>query len=225
MIKTPNESLRVDPEYPKYVKRFIQEGQCLAKLSQTQHPNIVRVSDLFHEGGIYCLVMDFVQGESLYNLVQRRGALPPEEAIKYIGQIGEALKIVHRDGLVHRDAHPANIMVQQDEKAILIDFGIAGEIVPSAGYLSSKHPANIVFAPYEQMGGSRLPSVDVYTLAASLYFAITGQRPATSLDRKLYQVPLIPPQQHIPSISDELNQAILKGMELEAQDRPQVKTA
>ncbi len=219
VIKTPNESLQHDPEYPKYVKRFIEEGQRLEKLSETQHPNIVRVRDLFHESGTYCLVMDFVQGESLFNLVQRRGALPIEEAVKCIRQIGEALKVVHQAGLVHRDAHPGNIMVQQDGKTVLIDFGIAGEAVPST--VSSKFFANVAFAPYEQMGGGRESCVDVYSLAASLYYAVTGHRPATSLDRKLYSTPLVPPQQHVPSISDDLNQAILKGMELEPQDRPQ----
>ena len=82
VIKTPNESLKHDPEYAGYIKRFINEGQRLERLSETQHPNIVRVRDLFHEGGTYCLVMDFVQGESLFNLVQRRGALPVEEALQ-----------------------------------------------------------------------------------------------------------------------------------------------
>jgi serine/threonine protein kinase len=219
VIKTPNESLRHDPEYPKYVKRFLEEGQRLEKLCETQHPNIVRVRDLFDEGGTYCLVMDFVQGESLFNLVQRRGALSPQEAVNYINQIGEALKVVHQAGLVHRDAHPGNIMVQQDGRAVLIDFGIAGETVPIT--VSSKFFANVAFAPYEQIGGGRKPSVDVYSLAASLYYAVTGQRPATSLDRKLYNTPLIPPQQHVSSISDRLQAAILKGMELEPQDRPQ----
>ncbi|PLZ81175.1 serine/threonine protein kinase [Fischerella thermalis] len=219
VIKTPNETLRYDPEYPKYVKRFIEEGRRLEKLSETQHPNIVRIRDLFHEGGIYCLVMDFVQGESLFQLVQQRGALPSEAAIKCIHQIGEALKVVHQAGLVHRDAHPGNIMVQQDGKAVLIDFGIAGETIPTT--VSSKVFVNPAFAPYEQMRSGREPCVDIYSLAASLYYAVTGQLPSPSLDRKLYSIPLIPPQQHIPSISDDLNQAILKGMELEPQDRPQ----
>jgi serine/threonine protein kinase len=130
VIKTPNESLKNDPEYAKFVKRFREEGQRLEKLSENQHPNIVRVRDLFHEDGTYCLVMDFVQGDSLFNLIQKRGTLPTEKAVKYILQIGEALKVVHQAGLVHRDAHPGNIMVQQDGKAVLIDFGIAGETVP-----------------------------------------------------------------------------------------------
>jgi serine/threonine protein kinase len=219
VIKTPNDSLKNDPEYGNYIKRFIDEGQRLEKLSQIQHPNIVRVRDLFDEGGTYCLVMDFVQGDSLFNLVQTRGALPPEEALKYITQIGDALKIVHQAGLVHRDAHPGNIMVQQDGKAVLIDFGIAGETMPTT--ISSRFFGNPGFAPHEQMRGDRKPYVDVYSLAASLYYAVTGKRPTESFNRKAYNMPLVSPIEHVPSISNELNQAILTGMEVEPENRPQ----
>jgi serine/threonine-protein kinase len=221
VIKTPNEILKNDSEYPNYVKRFIQEGRKLAQLSQQPHPNIVRVTELFEDGKTYCLVMDFVPGESLFNLVQKQGSLPELEAVGYIKQIGEALIFVHHQGLVHRDAHPGNIMVQKNGKAVLIDFGIAGEIMPQDGYFTSHHPANIAFAPYEQMGGNRQVTIDVYTLAASLYYAVTGKRPESSLDRKLYNKPLIPPNKYVIGISNELNRAILKGMNLEAEYRPQ----
>lgn len=221
VIKTPNEILKNDSEYPNYVKRFIQEGRKLAKLSQQPHQNIVRVNELFQESETYYLVMDFVPGESLFNLVQKQGALPELEAVGYIKQIGEALIFVHHQGLVHRDAHPGNIMVQKNGKAVLIDFGIAGEIMPQDGYFTSHHPANIAFAPYEQMGGNRQVTIDVYTLAASLYYAVTGKRPESSLDRKLYNKPLISPNKYVFGISDELNLAILKGMNLDAVNRPQ----
>ena len=220
VIKTPNEILKNDSEYPNYVKRFIQEGRKLAQLSQQPHPNIVRVTELFEDSKTYCLVMDFVPGESLFNLVQKQGALPELEAVGYIKQIGEALIFVHHQGLVHRDAHPGNIMVQKNGKAVLIDFGIAGEIMPQDGYFTSHHPANIAFAPYEQMGGNRQVTIDVYTLAASLYYAVTGKRPESSLDRKLYNKPLISPNKYVVGISNELNLAILKGMNLEAGNRP-----
>ena len=139
VIKTPNEILKNDSEYPNYVKRFIQEGRKLAKLSQQPHQNIVRVNELFQESETYYLVMDFVPGESLFNLVQKQGALPELEAVGYIKQIGEALIFVHHQGLVHRDAHPRNIMVQKNGKAVLIDFGIAGEIMPQDGCFTSHH--------------------------------------------------------------------------------------
>ncbi|MEH1787556.1 MAG: serine/threonine-protein kinase [Nostoc sp.] len=221
VIKTPNEYLSHDPEYDKYVERFIQEGRTLARLSQDPHPHIVGVIDLFKEGAIHCLVMNFVPGENLFETVRRRGGLTEAEIVPCIRQIGEALAMVHQAGLVHRDAHPGNIMLRSINKAVLIDFGIAKELVPKT--LSSKDIAgNKGFAPYEQMSsGSREPTVDIYCLAATLYYAVTGQRPTTSLARKLDDISLIPPKQINPSISDRLNQAILKGMALESKDRPQ----
>lgn len=176
---------------------------------------------MFKEGTIHCLVMDFVPGENLFEAVKRRGALPEAEIVRCIRQIGEALVVVHHAGLVHRDAHPGNIMLRSNGKAVLIDFGIAKELVPKT--LSSKGIAGHEgFAPYEQMSrGSRDPTVDVYCLVATLYYGVTGQRPTTSLARKLDNTFLIPPKQINPSISDQLNQAILKGMALEAKDRPQ----
>ncbi|MBP5971296.1 serine/threonine protein kinase [Brasilonema sp. CT11] len=221
VIKTPNEYLSRDPEYDKYIDRFKREGQILARLSENSHPHIVGVIDLFNEGAIHCLVMDFVLGENLFEAVRRRGALPEAEIVPCIRQIGEALMIVHEAGLVHRDAHPGNIMLRNNRKAVLIDFGIAKEVLPST--LSSTSIAgNDGFAPYEQMSsGSREPTVDVYCLAATLYYTVTGQRPTTSLARKLNNTSLTPPKRIFPGISDKLNKAILKGMALEAKDRPQ----
>jgi serine/threonine protein kinase len=218
-IKTPNEYLSHDPEYEKYIERFIQEGRTLAKLFQDPHPHIVGVIDLFPEGATHCLVMDFVEGENLFEAVRRRGALPEAEIVPCIRQIGEALMVVHQTGLVHRGVHPGNIMLRSDGIAVLIDFGDAQEIISND---KDDRVGNNGFAPYEQMTrGSREPTVDVYGLASTLYYAVTGQRPTTSFDRKLDNASLKPPKLIIPSISDGLNQAILKGMALEAKDRPQ----
>lgn len=221
VIKTPNEYLRHDPEYDKYVERFIREGRILARLSQDPHPHIVGIIDLFREDSTHCLVMEFVPGENLFEVVKRRGALPEAEIVACICQIGEALIVVHQAGLVHRDAHPGNIMLRRNGKAVLIDFGIAKELVPKT-LSSTGNAGNQGFAPYEQMTrGSREPTVDVYCLAATLYYAVTGQSPINSLARKLDNTPLILPKRIVSSISDKLNRAILQGMALEAKDRPQ----
>ena len=221
VIKTPNEYLQYEPDYHKYVARFIEEAQILARLSRDPHPSIVGVHDLFKEGAIYCLVMNFVEGKNLFELVRRRGAIPEAEAVRYIRQIGEALTLVHQVGLTHRDAHPGNILLRHNGKAVLIDFGIAKELVPST-YTSTGAFGNEGFAPYEQVHrGSREPNVDVHCLAATLYYALTGQCPTKGLDRKLYKEPLIEPQRIVPGISKQVNRAILKGMELEPKKRPQ----
>jgi serine/threonine-protein kinase len=221
VIKTPNKYLQNDPEYKKYIEKFIAEGQLLARLSKDSHPHIVGVIELFQESNIYCLVMEFISGENLFQIVKHKGALPEAEIISYIRQIGEALIKVHEAGLVHRDAHPGNIMIKDNGKAVLIDFGIAKQIIP-ATQSSTDKSAHERFAPYEQRyRGSRDPRVDIYCLAASLYYGVTGQSPINSLARKLDNEPLIPPQEIISGISNELNQAILKGMALEAKDRPE----
>lgn len=221
VIKTPNEYLSHDPEYEKYIERFIQEGRILARLSKDPHPHIVRVIDLFREGATHYLVMDFVEGENLFEAVKHRGALKEGKILPCIRQIGKALIVVHQAGLVHRDAHPGNIMLRSNGKAVLIDFGIAKELLPKT-LSSTGNAGNHGFAPYEQITrGSREPTVDVYCLAATLYYALTGQKPTTSLTRKLDNVFLTPPKSIITGISDHLNKAILKGMALEAKDRPQ----
>ncbi|MGL5132115.1 MAG: protein kinase domain-containing protein, partial [Planktothrix sp.] len=219
VLKTPNAGLQNDPEYPKYVQRFIQEGKTLARLCQNSHPHIVRVSDLFEENGLHCLVMDLIVGQSLWEFVQTKGRLSEAEAVNIIRQIADALVMVHNAGIIHRDAHPGNIMLRNNTSAVLIDFGLAAEIMPKV--MSSKHPANLNFAPYEQfLEGSGKPTVDVYCLAASLYYAITGQLPTQALTRKLKNQALIPPNK-IVKISDKINDAILKGLGLEPEQRPQ----
>lgn len=221
VIKTPNEYLQHDPDYEKYIEKFIAEGQILAELSKDPHPHIVGVIELFQESNIYCLVMEFISGENLFQIVKRKGALPEAEIITYIRQIGAALIMIHEAGLVHRDAHPGNIMLRNNGKAVLIDFGIAKQIIP-ATQSSTDKSAHERFAPYEQRyKGSRDPRVDIYCLAASLYYGVTGQSPINSLARKLDDELLIAPQEIIVTISNELNQAILKGMALEAKDRPE----
>ena len=218
VIKTPNPGLQNDPEYPKFVRRFIKEGQTLAKLSQNAHPGIVRVSDLFEERRIHCLVMDLVVGQSLWDTVQQRGRLPDTEAVAIIRQIGEALIDVHQAGIVHRDAHPGNIMLRHNVQAVLIDFGLASELMPTV--ISSRHPCNPAFAPWEQhIEGSGKPTVDIYTLAASLYYAVTGQTPTASFKRQFQNAAMKPAKDF--GVKDWVSLAIEKGMASEAQQRPQ----
>lgn len=219
VIKAPYEYRKRDTDYLKYVSRFIKEAQVLARLSKQPHPNIVGVNDFFLEGDTPCLVMDYIPGKNLWDIVSENGKLSEIEAVKYIKQIGEALAFLHQAGLIHRDAYPKNIMLRDNGKAILIDFGIAGEIYPNMA--SKAIFGNQSFSPYEQMQGNRQPTVDIYSLAATLYYAVTGHCPTSALDQKLLDKDLIPPKQLASNITDGLNQSILLGMELEAEDRPQ----
>ncbi|QKQ77830.1 serine/threonine protein kinase [Nostoc sp. TCL240-02] len=226
VIKTPNISVQRDPNYLKYVKRFKKEAEMLAMCCQDSHPHIVQVFDFFEEDGYYCLEMQYIAGQSLWEYVQGQGALPETEAVKYICQIGLALVEVHKKRVFHLDVTPPNIMLNFDPgipnsgKAVLIDFGIAGDMSPPSTL--SRSFGNKAFAPYELIHkGIRHPTVDVYCLAGSLYYAITGQRPTNSFNRKYGQEKLVPPKQLVPTLSNAVNQAILQGIALEAKDRPQ----
>ena len=221
VIKTPNEYLKHDPDYDEYVRKFIREAKMLKKFSENPHPHIVCFRNFFQEQDTYYLVMDFIDGENLFQVVRKRRRIPEKEAVRYIQQIGSALESFHKVGAVHRDAHPGNIMIDRDGKAILIDFGIAKELKPST-QTSTGNAGNQGFASYEQLyQGSREPNVDVYSLAATLYFIVTGKCPINCVNRKLDHTRLIPPKEIIASLSKEVNEAILKGMALEAKDRPQ----
>ncbi|MEG5067500.1 serine/threonine-protein kinase, partial [Microcoleus sp. B3-A4] len=218
VLKTPNLSLQNDPEYANFVRRFIREGQILAKFCQNAHPGIVRISDLFEEKGLHCLVMDLIVGQSLFDTVRQRGRLPDTEAVAMIRQIGEALSDIHQAGIVHRDAHPGNIMLRPNGQAVLIDFGLASELMPTI--ISSRHPHNPAFAPWEQhIEGSGKPTVDIYALAASLYYAVTGQVPTASLNRH-FRNEALPPAKDF-GVKDWVSLAIEKGMASEPQKRPQ----
>ena len=219
VIKTPNSRLCRDANYPKYVEGFRKEGRTLAKISQNHHPNIVRIIDFFEEDNLPCLVMDFLKGENLYHLIQDQGILSESTAIDYIKQIADALSICHQNGIIHRDAHPGNMILRENSNTvILIDFGLAGNVNSQ----SINQAANLAFAPWEQMlETEKSANIDVYTLAASLFYLVTGDTPIASLARKMSNRDLIEPKQLNSRISDKLNQAIVKGLELEPKNRPQ----
>ena len=95
VLKTQNEHLRHDPDWEKYRDRFLKEGQMMEKLSKKPHPNLVRVLDLFAESSAYYLVMNFVEGQDLFKVVRKRGALPEAEVISIAQQIGSALSFMN----------------------------------------------------------------------------------------------------------------------------------
>ncbi|MFB2836304.1 serine/threonine protein kinase [Floridanema evergladense] len=218
VIKTLNEELRREGYFERFQQQFIAEAQRLAKC---QHPNIVRVLDFFEEEGQSFIVMDYIPGPTLAELVAPGQPLAEAQAIRYIRQIGSALKVVHKNGLLHRDVKPQNIIRREGtETVILIDFGIAREFTlgvtqTHTGVLSAG------YAPIEQYlpQARRSPATDVYALAATLYFLLTGQPPVASALRDRISLPN--PSELNPNINRQTEQAILRGMEMEAAKRPQ----
>jgi serine/threonine protein kinase len=223
VIKTPNSKLQRDSNYLEFVESFKREGKQLAQLGFNRHPHIVRVSDFFNEDNLPCIVMDFIEGKNLYDLVLTEGKLAEARAVKYIEQIASALATCHQAGIIHRDVSPLNIVISNHTKdAILIDFGISMSLQTTR----NTHSGNRYFAPWEQMAyweqqSSKTPQVDIYALAATFYFLVTGQVPIECLARKYNNEELTEPRRLNSSLSEAINNGILKGMELLPENRTQ----
>src|SRR6476646_10462708 len=218
VIKVQHENLRRHADFAQFQQQFIAEAR---RVARCQHPNIVRVFDFFEEGGLSFIVMDYIPGDTLADIVQSEGALPEAKAIHYIRQIGAALNVVHQAGLLHRDVKPHNIIRREHtDFVVLIDFGIAREFTPGVtqahtGMLSAG------YAPIEQYlpQGKRTPALDIYALAATLYSLVTGQAPIAAPLRD--RIPLLDMRQFQPQISTAVEEAILRGMAMEAEARHQ----
>lgn len=217
VIKTLNESLRNHPNFAEFDRKFQDEAR---RLASCVHPNIVRVSDFFVEDGQPYMVMDYIAGQDLGDVVLPNKPLPENLAISYITQIGAAVKAVHQKGLLHRDIKPQNIILRQNtQEVVLIDFGIAREFTPGA----TQSHTNMVsdgYAPPEQYfaQGKYTPATDVYGLAATLYTLLTGQVPVAVILRTSQPMPS--PRDLQPQVSPTVSQAVMRGMTVEAQNRP-----
>jgi len=223
VIKTIKEDILDNPALKQYLNKIQQDFQDEAvRLAVCRHPHIVEIESIFNEENLPCIAMEYIEGEDLNKYLRRMGVLSEAEALRYIQQIGNALKVIHRRGLLHRDIKPSNIIIRQDKlQAVLIDFGIAREFIANE---VQKHTIYHTpgFAPPEQYQRSapRGEFIDVYALAATLYTLLTGFIP-TSADNRSKKTLLKPPQDLNPHISDRTNQAIMHGMALNANYRPQ----
>ncbi|GAP96774.1 bifunctional serine/threonine-protein kinase/formylglycine-generating enzyme family protein [Leptolyngbya sp. NIES-2104] len=225
VIKTPTDRVLNHPNAKKLLNDFLNEA---LKLARFQHPNVVNVIEVIRDDPQDAIVMEYVEGQSLKDILNYYGVLPEAKALKYIQQIGQALTIVHAQGLLHRDIKPDNIIVRSHtDEAVLIDFGIARGFKPGS---TQTDTPNLTpgYAPFEQYNepAQRGPYTDVYALAATLYELVTGQLPIEALGRavefaRYKSDSLRSPKSINPKISDRTNRAILKGLAIKANDRPQ----
>jgi len=199
-------------------KEFLEEARVVAGF---RHPGIVKIHTFFEENNTAYMVMEFLKGKTLVEHVEKRGALAENEVIGYVEKIGEALDVVHRAGRIHRDIKPENIILTDDRRAVLIDFGSAREFAKGK---TSRMTAMVThgYAPLEQYGEHAKFGVftDIYALGATTYHLLTGQIPYTAPDRAS-GVSLPPPIKVNTGISPVVNDAVMWAMEIKVDKRPQ----
>ena len=202
-----------------YKAKFIKEAQTIANLN---HPNIIRIFDVFEENNTAYYAMEYIDGESLNAKVKREGALAEDMAVKHIRDVASALDYIHKRNIMHLDVKPANIMLsKEDDCAVLIDFGLSKQY-DNAGKQTSATPVGIShgYAPMEQYqeGGVSTfsPVTDIYSLGATLYYLVTGRVPAVAAtigENGIGELPRL--------LSANVRKAITSAMGYWRKERPQ----
>jgi class 3 adenylate cyclase/tRNA A-37 threonylcarbamoyl transferase component Bud32 len=205
------------------VKRFRREARSAASLS---HPNIVSIHDRGEtEDGTYYIVMEYMEGGTLEDLIQREGPLSPEMATEVTLQVARALSAAHESGVIHRDVKPQNILLSKTGEAKVADFGIAraqaattmtraGSVMGTVHYIS----------PEQALGEPVTPSSDLYSLGVNLYEMLTGEVPydaetPTGIVMKHVGGRLRPPKEANPQVPDELDAVTTRLLGKDPDDR------
>jgi serine/threonine protein kinase len=215
-------------DHAAVVGHLRNEAHILARL---RHPNIARLWDFQGEGEHPCLVTEFIDGTTLRQMIRLEGRLDPRRAIRIGLGIADVLASVWREGIVHRDVKPENILLSVDGSTKLIDFGLAIEIGSenSLAYaVRSSHPrvGTVAYLAPEQARNSAAIDyrADMYSLGATLYHAVTGRLPfsgqnaAQMILRHIEDIP-VAPKMLVPNLHQSLSDLILRMMAKSPDDR------
>ncbi|CEO89414.1 MAG TPA: serine/threonine protein kinase [Syntrophaceticus sp.] len=213
-VKVMRKELAEDKDF---VHRFQIEAQAVALLS---HPNIVSIYDVGEENGLPYLVMEYVEGDNLKEIIRQKGALSPAETVNIGIQVCAALDHAHSKGIIHRDIKPHNILVTPGGRVKVADFGMARFLsVPGATVTQSGTVMGSVhyFSPEQARGEEASYQSDLYSLGVVLYEAVSGHVPYQGdnpITIALKHIQEQPPGLRLenPSIPEELEQIILKAM-------------
>lgn len=215
------------PEFTKdaeFVNKFKRESLAAASLS---HPNIVGIYDVGEQEGIYYIVMEYISGKTLKEYITENGKLDYREALNITSQIANALEHAHKNGVVHRDIKPHNILVTDDRIIKVADFGIArasnaSTIVNTGSVMGSVH----YFSPEQARGGFSDQRTDLYSLGVVLYEMITGSLPynaesPVTIALKHIQEDFVQPTIVDNTIPETINDIVVKAMEKDMNKRYQ----
>lgn len=203
-----------------FVTKFRIEAQASAGLT---HPNIVNVYDVVDDEGIYCIVMELVEGITLKQYIEQNGRLNMETAINFSIQIASGLEAAHENHIIHRDIKPQNIIVSKNGNIKVTDFGIAK--AASSNTLTSGAMGSVHYiSPEQARGGYSDERSDIYSLGITMYEMVTGRVPFegdnnVSVALMHIQNEMIPPRQYYPDIYTSFEKIILKATQKKPERR------
>jgi len=164
-----------DDELATLFERTRREARSTARIS---HPNVVAVHDVVEDEGLPVIVMEYVPSTTLADLIEAHGPLPPEEAARIGRDVLAALRAAHRAGILHRDVKPANVLLAEDGRVVLTDFGIAQAADTPALTRTGQLVGSVDFmAPERLVGAAPGPEADLWALGATLFQAVDGRSP------------------------------------------------
>jgi serine/threonine-protein kinase len=204
---------------PDFIARFQREAESAAGL---QHPNIVAVFDRGQDDGINYIAMRYVEGPTLKQLIER--GLTPEQAVALVRQVLEGARFAHRNGIVHRDLKPQNVIVDEEGKAVVTDFGIARAGVSEITQTGSVMGTPQYLSPEQAQGFEVTGVSDLYSIGVILYEALTGRVPfegESAVAVAMKQVSETPqrPSSINPQVSPALDAVVMRALEKEPGNR------
>ncbi len=209
-------------ENEEIIRKFKKEAQAIATLSD---PNIVNVLDVGNQDDMNYIVMEFIEGKTLKKIIQERGHLPNEVAIRIAIKVASALACAHKNNIVHRDIKPHNILVTAEGVVKVTDFGIAKSMDSSTlAHTNTIMGSAHYFSPEQAKGHTISPKSDIYSLGVVMYEMLTGKVPftgetAVSIAIKHLQEPPIPPHELRPDIPAIVEAIVLKAMDKNPDNR------
>ena len=212
----------------EFVKRFKVEAQAVASLS---HPNVVSIYDVGHQDDVHYIVMEYVDGMTLKEFINKHGAINWQDAIKITIQICSAIEHAHKNNIVHRDIKPHNILLTKEGIAKVTDFGIARAVTSSTITMVGSTIGSVhYFSPEQARGGFIDEKSDLYSLGIALYEMVTGKVPfdgdtPVSVALKHIQEMPLEPHKLVSSLPYGVNEIIMKAIQKEQNLRYQSATA
>ena len=207
--------------FDKFKERQIKEAKIL---SEVHHPYIVNVLEVFEENNTAYIAMEHIAGCSLKSMLSVQAVLPESKVLKYVAQIGKALEFVHQKNILHLDIKPNNILIDKNDNARLIDFGVSKRYdLEEQEACTTTLTLSKGFASIEQYDDEGTvnfsPCPDVYSLGATMYNLLTGVIPVESILRATK--PLVHPSELNKQISPKTEAVVLKAMQVNPKDRYQ----